>query len=234
MKKITIFFLLLVSTNSFAEIITQTQEVSFGEQGSTTNVSLGILNETLSVSAFDTALGVLRDVRITVFGQIDNKGSSKNISDGDGRASVSLMLSQAWQVTTSGADTFVFNQFASTLVSAQSSEPGNYDLITGHAQLDTFNFRLSTDERSGGFTGVDKSAFTTGNDIDFNFRASAITNIQNNVNSGTGYFVNSFETGSWGKVKVEYIYDTDVPEPTTIVILGLGVMGLVLNRKKQV
>ncbi|MFT5757274.1 MAG: hypothetical protein ACI9LM_002003 [Alteromonadaceae bacterium] len=80
------------------------------------------------------------------------------------------------------------------------------------------------------------AAFTTGNNIDFNFGGFAQTIITNNVDSGTGFFRNSFQTGSWGKVAVEYNYDevtTSVPEPASFAIFGLGLIGLGLSRKKK-
>ena len=232
MKKITIFFLLLVSTNSFAEIFTQTEEDSFGVQGSTDNVSVGKLDETLSISAFDEALGTLTGVTVTVFGQIDSIGYIENKSVANGYASVFLAFSQAWGGSTTAADDWVFEDasFDPPYYEEESDLLGN-STLTG----DQFIYGFTTHEYEKELTGVDISAFTTGDDIDFTFGAKMFTHHTIEVESGTGVYESAFQTGSWGKVKVEYEYTTgEVPEPSTIVILGLGVMGLFLNRKKRV
>ena len=234
MKKITIFFLLLVSTNSFAEIFTQTEEDSFGVQGSTDNVSVGKLDETLSISAFDEALGTLTGVTVTVFGQMDSTGYIENKSVASGYASVFLAFTQAWGVSTTFADAVVFEPaaFVPPIFEAESDLLGN-STLTG----DQFQYEYhSTEQKYDIQVGVaDFSAFTTGDDIDFTFGADMLTHHTITVLSGTGVYESAFQTGSWGKVKVVYEYTTgEVPEPSTIVILGLGVMGLFLNRKKRV
>ncbi|WDE08120.1 PEP-CTERM sorting domain-containing protein [Thalassomonas viridans] len=221
--------LTLASSNAFAGMMTVSD--SFGTQGSTTDVDVGILNETLSVAGFDTSLGILTGVSIAVFGQMDSAGSSKNVSAADGRADVSILLGSDWSVTTAAADDYMFGTAGTTLASDQSSPAGNFDLSPG----EIFTYDLSSGEQSGAMTGVDLSAFTTGNMVDFVFSALAMTYINNDVDSGTGTFENTFQTGSWGRVEVTYTYTSEVPEPASIAILALGLMGLSLrNKQKQV
>lgn len=235
MKKSIVISLLLTSLNAFAGIISQ--EVSFGQQGSTTDVPIGSLNQVLSISAFDTTLGTLTDVNITVSAQMDNDGSSQNQSIADGRADIGIFVYQNWQVTTNVAIDHVFRaaSFGLPFLIDSSAPLGTFNLVTGTSS-DTFTYNLSTGELNAVLQGVDISAFTLGNDIDFNFTGFVQTNITNNVDSGTGYFLNSFQTGSWGKVSVEYVYEeeglTPIPEPSTLAILGLGLMGLCSRRKK--
>mgnify|MGYP003673638103 CR=1 FL=1 len=236
MKKLFITSLLLASTNSFAGLVSQ--EVSFGNQGSTNDVEIGFLNETLSINSFDTALGTLTGVGITVFGQMNSEGSSQNTSIANGRADVGISIFQDWKVSTSVADDFIFRSSTETnpFLSDSSALPGTFNLITNTVD-DTFNYSLSSGEISSALTNVDFSAFTLGNDIEFNFSGFAQTIITNNVDSGTGFFRNSFQTGSWGKVAVNYTYEPDattaVPEPSTFAIFALGLMGLSARRFKK-
>lgn len=232
MKKLFIAGLFLASTNASAGIIYQ--EVSFGNQGSSNDVEIGFLNEILSINAFDTTLGTLSGVDITVFGQMDSTGSSQNQSVANGRADIGISIFQDWKVSTNVANDFVFRSaLVNPFLSASSAPVGTFDLITGTTN-DTFTYGLSSGELSASLTGVDLSAFTLGSDIDFNFTGFAQTVITNNVDSGTGFFRNSFQTGSWGKVAVSYTYAaTSVPEPSTSAILALGLMGLASRRYKK-
>ncbi|WDD98517.1 PEP-CTERM sorting domain-containing protein [Thalassomonas actiniarum] len=226
---ITAAALTLASSNAFAGMMTVSD--SFGSQGSTTDVPVGALTETLTVAGFDTSLGILTGVSISVFGQMDSEGSSKNVSAADGRAEVSILLGSNWSVTTAAADDYIFGNGGAVLADDQSSAAGNFDLTPG----EIFTYDLSSGEQSGAMTGVDLSAFTTGSMVDFVFSALALTYINNDVESGTGTFENTFQTGSWGKVEVTYTYSSEVPEPASIAILALGLVGLSLrNKQKQV
>mgnify|MGYP000692598830 FL=1 len=219
--------LTLASSNAFAGMMTVSD--SFGSQGSTTDVPVGALNETLSVAGFDTSLGILTGVSISIFGQMDSEGSSKNVSAADGRADVSILLGSDWSVSTAAADDYTFGNGGAVLANDQSSPAGNFDL----SPSEIFTYDLSSGLQSAVMTGVDLSAFTTGNMVDFVFSALALTYINNDVESGTGTFENTFQTGSWGKVEVTYTYTSEVPEPASIAILALGLMGLGLRQKQK-
>jgi hypothetical protein len=238
MKNLIIAGLLLVSANATASVITQ--EVSFGTQGSHVDVAIGALDETLFVDSFDTSLGNLTAVNITVASQMDSIGSSQNQSEADGRAEVGITLFQDWKVTTSAAEDYIFKGASFTPYLGDSSSPvDTYTLITG-TDNDTFNYNLSSGELHTTLTNVDIEAFKTGEDIGFNFSGFVQTTITNSVESGTGYFLNSFQTGSWGQVEVEYVYTSkaevvsrEVPEPATAGVFALGTLLLGARRFKK-
>ncbi|WP_159817079.1 PEP-CTERM sorting domain-containing protein [Colwellia sp. 20A7] len=221
---------LLASSSAFAGLITETG--TFGTQGSSTDVPLGTLSETISINAFDTQLGTLTGVDITVFGQIDTVGTSTNTATANGRADVAMHIQNPWQVTTLAADGYVFQASAFNYLTDQSSASG-FDMASG----DTFNFSLTSGELSSALTGVNLAAFTTGLAVDFNFSGLPITALSNVLESGTGDFVNNVATASWGKVVVNYTYSdspaTSVSEPGTLAILALGLVGFAASRKKK-
>lgn len=221
---------LLASSSAFAGLITETG--SFGIQGSTTAVSLGTLNEVISINSFDNLLGTLTGVDITVFGQIDSQGSSQNIANANGRADVAMHMQNPWQVTTAAANTHVFQASSFNYLTAQSSVSG-FDMIPGS----TFSFALTSGELSSSLTGINLAAFNTGSAVNFNFSALPVTAIANILESGTGDFVNNVATASWGKVVVNYTYTptvvTSVPEPTSVAIMALGLIGFAASRKMK-
>ena len=88
----------LMATTTFAQAGLISQDVSFGEQGSVTELPLGNLNETLSLNRFDASLGTLDSVTLRLFGQIDSSGTSQNVSEANGRANVGIFLFTDWQV----------------------------------------------------------------------------------------------------------------------------------------
>ena len=207
-----------------------TQEVSFGEQGSPFDVAeVSPLSESVFIDAFDQTLGTLNAVNITVYGQIDSEGRSVNGSSEAGRTDVDIFLASNWQVSSSVADTFVFEQanFVNPLVSAQSSPEGTFTMIPGEDSAE-FEFDVTTGERSGMLANVDLSAFLAG---------TPRTNVFNQVDGGTGSFTNEFSTGSWGKVFVEFDYAptaTSVSEPAAFSLFGAGLLFLLSNRRKVI
>jgi hypothetical protein len=224
--------LLLASSSAFAGLMQTSDE--FGIQGSATSVPITGLNETLSVSGFDTTLGALSSVTINLFGQIDSEGSIRNNDTLAARAALQVLLSEDWLVTASYGAQYKFANAFTNIWSGESSAQGTFTLGQG----DVFSYNATSGEmsRSLTFTGNDLSIFTAGNAIDFAFSTDIINNFRNESQGAVNNFTNINTTGSWGKVDVSYNYTsavTTVSEPGTIAILALGLVGFAAAKRKK-
>ncbi len=224
--------LLLASSSAFAGMISHTD--SFGTLGSNTDALIigNSFNETISLTGFDNNLGTLTGVEISVEGQLTTGGFIQNNSTDQARADYKVNIASDWQVNTAAADNYTFAaaDFLNPLLSGESSASG----FTLNAD-EKFNFHQSTALINQSLTNVDLAAFTTGNPVDFNFSAIVFTTGQAFINSGVSSFIGEFSTATYGQVTVSYTYDavSDIPEPTSIALLALGLVGFSLRKKKS-
>jgi hypothetical protein len=222
-KLLTAGALLLASSQAFSGIVTET--ASFGTQSSITDQAIGFgINETVTINAFDTALGNLTGVSIDVFSQIDTEGRSTNTSGLNGQSQFRFNLDSDWTVSSSVGDhTFntAGNIFTETDAEHQIGE------IFDYGRLDIF--------KSGSFASTDFAAFTS--DIDFNFVIAATSSFINIANGGQALFTNQIDSAAWGQVEVTYTFEdaptSSIPEPTSLAIFGLGIAGFAFSRKTK-
>ena len=231
MKKTIALAVLLTSQASQAGVITYSD--SFGVQGSTTEVTVGELNESLRVSGFDSSLGTLTGVSVRVSSQLESGGYTENLSPQASWGMVALTLFESWQVSSS-LFTHIFQQrsFNSFYYNESASKSsGNYFTLN---QGDRLNFGYSSGELSQlfSFTGAELASFNT-QALDFNFNARISSEVRQEIESGEALFESQYGTGIWGKVEVTYEYASQVWEPASILLMGVGIIGMAAHRRRQ-
>ena len=236
-----------------ANQVTPTQTLSFGIQGSSTNVSVGgtAVSRSLSFKTFGqeiidqgivTPAGyelVLDSVHYVLDVQLDTDGQLSNVtSDAAAFAlgTLNVSLINNWQTQYWGADGTPGP--SSTEIWAASGG----DLIL----IDSGGYNIAP---NGGTWGplsetVDPAAvpvdyinlgLTSGNwfdtgTFDVITTLQASTTLAGELESGTGTYQVTFATGTWGEVSLHYDYTfrptVPVPAPLALMGLGLGLMGL--------
>ncbi len=241
MKKILAGSIMLAMASAAnAGVYTETK--SFGTQGSTTDVPIGTLNETITIDGFNSFLGgaipagsVLTGVTVTVYGQIDSAVSATNdpANASNARFDVSLYLYQDWKVTTASADDYTFQtlDFVTPYLYDESSPSGTYTIAPG----DSWSTSITSGELSATLGNVVVSDFL--NAVDFNFTTFANTSLGAFFENGTGQVLQQIATASWGQVVVDYTYENapppHVPEPGLLALLGLGLAGFGFGRARK-
>jgi len=207
---------------------------NFGTINSNTDALInGSFLEAILITGFDNNLGTLTGVEIAVEEQLTAGGFIQNRSTELTRADYSVTIASDWQVSTAAADDYTFSaaNFQSSRLSGESSVSGF--TLNGDEK---FNFHQSTALINQSLTSVDLAAFTAGSPVNFFFSTFAITNGQAFINSGVSVFEGQFSTATYGKVTVSYTYNaavSDIPEPTSIALLALGLVGFSLRKKKS-
>ncbi|MCP4059135.1 MAG: choice-of-anchor E domain-containing protein [Pseudoalteromonas sp.] len=208
--KILAAILLICASTAQAGVITQTK--SFGTQGATKDADFGLgrLAHTVTLDAFDSKLGTLNKVVVTLKGQIDSAGSVTNESESVSYSKVSLNLMGSWGV----------NEYAFDCGELYSTNTGGYTIESGG----TFEYNYSSGEQI--YTlDMDPELFT--DDVHFKYYARLYTQFINITKSGSSRFINQNSTATWGEVTAKYFY-TPVPAPATWFMLA-GVAFLLLR-----
>lgn len=229
--------LAMMSTVSQASVITQTGQ--FGTQGSPTDIPLGFINQTISLDGFDSALGTLESVLLTFSSQVDAEGSSKNVSTAAGRADIGIFFFSDWAASGAGQNyTFQSANFGVPALYAESAPENTFNLLPNTAS-DTFSYALTSGLLGFTFDLTDAGSlanFIDTGSLDFLFSGFGTTNINNDVQSGTGVFTNTFNAGVFGRIDLVYNYSetppTQVSAPATgaLMALSLGMIGFMRKR----
>ena len=221
-KLLTAGALLVASSSAIAGTYTETGE--FGVQGSVTTQAIGFgLNETVTIAGFDTSLGNLTGVEISVYGQIDSAGQSTNTSGLTGQSQFNFLLTSDWAVS-SVAGSYTFDN--SGILFTETD--------TDHAVGEVFDYGQVTAYQTGSIVASDINTFL--NDVEFIFNVNALSSFTNSTAGGSAVFQNVIDSASWGKVEVSYTYDdivASVPETGSLAIFGLGLAGFALSRKAK-
>ena len=183
-------------------------------------------SDSLALNKFDTSLGHLTSISITLNGTVSGIGRAESLDDDISNVQLSL----ASTVTLHRPD-------SSTLVVANP-------LFTQNFALDGFDGTIDFAGASGGSTGLRSAsasnAFTSTSASDFALFSAhggglihlGIGALGSSDATGSGNLVTSFQTSAGARATVTYNY-APVPEPETyaMMLTGLGLLAFASRRR---
>ncbi|MDW5417292.1 choice-of-anchor E domain-containing protein [Iodobacter sp. CM08] len=221
LAKLAVFSLLSMSALTASASIHSLSFVG-GHDLSSTN-----WNDVFSLQRFDANLGTLTGVNVDLYGTV--KGSAKYESLDASASNVQIDLGAIIKLATvSGKNLLTINPLVSNAYSASA-----YDGITDFGG--TSGKTLTGLSANAADSEVLNSAswlslFTGPGMINLKLAAQAASSA-----SGPGNLTTQFATNAAANYKITYTYAvTPVPEPETYALMGLGMLALLVHRRKQV
>ena len=174
---------------------------------------------TTSVSQFDSSLGELTAIQVSVTG---NTSGTVNFENLDAAEAVVTRTIGATIAVTGPGD---FEESIAPSGSTTSLVPafdGSADFMGDSGVIGETIDGTVTEV----FAPADFTPYIGTGDVDFNFDFTAASLI-----SGAGNIISAFQTSAGAEVTVTYTFEP-VPEPSSTALLGLGGLALILRRRR--
>lgn len=195
------------------------------------SVSLQSTNwaETLSVTQFDSGLGTLNSVMVTLEGSVEGEANAESLDAAP--ATITLDISALIEASTAALGNIgtvlpvVSEIFNASAADGVIDFGGTAGIMTG--------LLSASDTDSSTFTGADMAEFIGGGDVSINVDASG-----ESAGTGAGNLIQQFLTSAEATVTVKYDYDAavvvpTVPLPAGALLLGTALLGLGFARRKS-
>jgi hypothetical protein len=198
-----------------------------------TSSAQGALNKNLTIAAFDDSKGTLTGVSLKFSGLINSNGSITNVAEdnSDTRATAAISAFN-WKFSGSGFS----GDFGTVNHEIESSNAGEYTIKPNDA-FTWANADLTSGIIDKAFTATDLSIFSA--DVIFKFESLLFSSYENQTTDGAAAYTVNAVTTQFGAVEAIYTYETSaspatgVPEPVSILMFGLGLIGLSQTRKAK-
>lgn len=234
-----------------AAIDTGTYTDSFGTIHSVTDVPVtAAVSETISLPTFgqliiDESIVApsgqyieLQSIHLTLDASLSTDGLLTNNSIANARGTLQVLLTAAWQAAVGAplGSNFQFAPAFTFVINDESAPAGTFDIPGGGGQWDPAQIDFDAAQQSYNDTGltITGGAWFAPGTFDINYTLGASTLLTGQVQSGSGNFSQSFDTGTFGTASIYYDYDfqqTQVPAPAPLALMAFGLGALGLRRR---